>query len=84
MVELRFSLVLDLGVGHAARARPGVRQRNSARRMEERRRATAVRPLSSLPPDELGLGPLEPEALGRGYGEAERSHEAYDNERRDD
>ncbi len=66
MVGLRFSLVLDLGVGHAARARPGVRQRNSARRRQERRRATPGRPPSSLPPDELGRGPLEPEDFGRG------------------
>lgn len=73
----RFSLVLDFGVGSAAKARHGVRLREDfARRMEEGRRVAASRPVLPPLPEDLGRGPLEPENLGREFGEPKRSRGA--------
>lgn len=69
MMGFRFSVVLDFGVGTAARARHGVRRReDSAQRMEERRRGAAVPPLVPPRPEDLGWGPLEPERISREFG----------------
>jgi hypothetical protein len=76
MVGFRFSLVLDFGVGPAARATRGVRcQEDPGRRMEEGRRAAVLHSAPRLPGD-LGWGPLEPEGFGRESGEPERSRGA--------
>ena len=75
MMGFRFSLVLDFGVGAAARTRHGVRRgEDSAQRMEEARRA-AVPPLS----EDLGWGPLEPENFSRSLASPSAAVE-HDNE----
>ena len=72
MFGFRFSLVLNLGVGAAAMARPGVGCReNSAQRMKKGWRL-AVSPL----PEDLGWGPLEPENADRRFGEPKRTRGA--------
>lgn len=75
MVGLRFSLVLDLGVGTAATGKPCARHGYRVRRVEEGRRAVVLSPIPPRPED-LGWGPLEPEIGGCGVGEPQRSHGA--------
>lgn len=65
MVGFRFALVLELGVGTAARVSRGVRRReDSVQRMEEGMRAAAPRPTALPLSEELGRGPLESEDFG--------------------
>lgn len=72
-VEFRFWLVLDFGVGAAAGTRhANGRREDSARWTEEGRQAAVPRPVLPLPED-LGCGPLEPEDLGREFGERKHS-----------
>ena len=73
MIGFRFSLILDFGVGAAARVRNGVRRwEDSVQRMEEARRAAVSRPVPP-PSEDLGWGPLEPENLGGGFSELKHS-----------
>lgn len=76
MIGLRFSLVLDFGMGAAARARHGIRRReDSAQRMKAGMRAAASYPVPALPAG-LGWGPLEPEDCVGGLGEPEHNRGA--------